>query len=519
MSEVRGIKRTKIIATLGPAITGELVSFDQLKDNTFKASVMQAYERMEALFRSGVNVVRLNFSHGNHECQGVKLKIVRDVAKKLNIPVAILLDTKGPEIRVGNLKGNLISIKTGEKVEIYTTKKIIGEKNKFSVSDSSGTYNMANDLKKKDQILIDDGKLTLKVDNVQKFNGVVHATSLNSHVVWANKRINLPGVKYSMPFLSDKDIADIKYGIENKVDIIAASFVNNSDDVKKIRNILKEHCATGIKIISKIESANAISNIDDIIQKSDGIMVARGDLALEIPYYEIPYWEKYIIKACRLLGKKCIVATQMLDSLEKNVFPTRAEVTDVFYAVERGTDATMLSGESASGLHPINAVEVMNQINLQSEQLFDYGRSIDVYYPKTTNFHTVSGRIIWELALKCAPRRMLVNNTFKYDFIVVFTNDFKLLDAFSNIRFPSTIIAVTTNKSVYLGCGVSYGVYTYLLDKQEWKDDITALSKNEQKLIAQSAIKHYCNIYNFKRNYSCAIFDYKKNCLSKIPNS
>lgn len=507
MKEFSGIKRTKIIATLGPAITGNLSTFAQLEDPKNSDEVVKAHHMMEQIFRKGVNTVRLNFSHGTRESQGVKLKIARDVAKKLNVPISVMLDTNGPEVRVGKLKDDLLFVNEGDLIDIYTKDKIIGENGKFSVSDSSGNYNMALDLEVDNQVLVDDGKLVLRVVNIDRSSNVVHTVALNAHRLAANKRINLPNVNYSIPFLAEKDLEDIKYGIENGIDIIAASFVNSEEDIKQVRNILKQYHASDVQLISKIESTNAIKNIDQIIQKSDGIMIARGDLALEIPYYEIPHWEKYIIKACRLLEKKCIVATQMLDSLERNVLPTRAEVTDVFYAVERGTDATMLSGETASGKYPIQAVEVMSKIDCQSEQLFDYVRSIEVYYTKTKKFHTGIGRIIWDLAKKCTPKRMLVKNTFKYNFIVIFSNDRKVIDAFSLIRFPSTIIAVTNSEKIYRGCGISYGIYPYLLANSQCKTKFCDLTQNDKKIIAKEAIDHYCDFYAADKNYSYAIFD------------
>jgi pyruvate kinase len=331
---------------------------------------------MEGVIMSGVTCCRLNFSHGSYDEHQIRIDLAREIAKKTKRNISIMLDTKGPEIRVGKIDNGPVPIKKNSEVVIYTTTDIVGNANKFSVSDSTNTYNMANDVSDDDIVLVDDGKLQLKISSVDAKKGIIKTIALNDHYINDKKRINLPGVEYSIPFLSKKDREDILYGIKNKVDYIAASFVNSAKNVNEIRDFLKENHGEFIQIISKIESTNAIKNIDEILAASDGIMVARGDLALEIPYYDVPYWQKYIIRKCRLIGKPVIIATQMLDSLERNIQPTRAEVTDVYFAVDRGADCTMLSGESAQGQFPVEAVYTMRRINKRSELLFDYQRSI-----------------------------------------------------------------------------------------------------------------------------------------------
>lgn len=480
---MKHLKRTKIIATCGPSITQKIWNLQDLEDPKFKELKKLAYENMENIIRNGVTTIRLNFSHGDQEEQLVRIKIARDVAKKLNVPISIMLDTQGPEIRVGKVVDAGCQIKKDDTVTIYTVKQIVGKNKEFSATDSTGTYNMLKDLKIGSTVLVDDGKLNLTVKKLDSKNNVVICTAKNTHTVTNRKRINLPNAKYSIPFLSKKDIDDIIFGINNKVDYIAASFANSANDVKAIRKILKEHSAEHIKIISKIESSHAIKNLDEIIKVSDGVMVARGDLSLEIPYYEVPHWERYMIKACRFENKRVIVATQMLDSLEKNIQPTRAEVTDVYFAVDRGTDSTMLSGETANGQYPTVAVEVMSQIDKQSEILFDYERSINYYFPKTKISKTKFGSIVKKLATKVCPKRMVINSNFSHDFVVHFTNNIDEIYALSNVRPAVGVIIVTDSDQVYTGHGVDYGIFTYKVDylksaKKDWKDLSSKIIKN-----------------------------------------
>jgi pyruvate kinase len=260
-----------------------------LKDPANKEMVVLAYKNMQDIIEAGVNCVRLNFSHGTYEEQQVRIQITREVANKLKRNISIMLDTKGPEIRVGKIKNGPVPIKIGSSVTLHTLKEIEGDSNAFFVTDSSGTYNMANDVKVGGIILVDDGKLQLKVNRIDITNGIIETTALNNHSVNDKKRLNLPNTEYSMPFMSDKDRQDILFGIKNDVDYIAASFVNSADNVHEIRKFLDDNGGSHIQIISKIESTHAIQNIDEILAATNGVMVARGDLALEIPYYDVPY--------------------------------------------------------------------------------------------------------------------------------------------------------------------------------------------------------------------------------------
>jgi pyruvate kinase len=384
--------------------------------------VSLAYQRMEGILRAGVTCVRLNFSHGSYEEQQVRINIAREVAKKINRNISVMLDTKGPEIRVGKIKDGPVAIAKDSEVTIYTKESIVGNKNEFFVTDSTGTYNMAKDVKVDGVILVDDGKLQLKIKTVDVEQGLIKTIALNNHFVNDKKRINLPNTEYSMPFMSQKDRDDILFGIKNNVDYIAASFVNSRQNLQEIRDFLDANGGEQIQIVSKIESTHAIRNIDEILEATNGVMVARGDLALEIPFYDVPYWQKYIIRKCRLIGKPSIVATQMLDSLERNIQPTRAEVTDVFFAVDRGADATMLSGESAQGQFPVEAVYTMRQIDKKSELLFDYTRAIHWYFPKA-NLPKYAKKIAKKIAIKCLPHGSNIAPSFRYNFVVIFTND------------------------------------------------------------------------------------------------
>lgn len=480
----RYYKRTKIIATMGPAITQKLWDYKAFNDPTNADVKKLAYEKMEGVIMSGVTCCRLNFSHGSYDEHQIRIDLAREIAKKTKRNISIMLDTKGPEIRVGKIDNGPVPIKKNSEVVIYTTTDIVGNANKFSVSDSTNTYNMANDVSDDDIVLVDDGKLQLKISSVDAKKGIIKTIALNDHYINDKKRINLPGVEYSIPFLSKKDKEDILYGIKNKVDYIAASFVNSAKNVNEIRDFLKENHGEFIQIISKIESTNAIKNIDEILAASDGIMVARGDLALEIPYYDVPYWQKYIIRKCRLIGKPVIIATQMLDSLERNIQPTRAEVTDVYFAVDRGADCTMLSGESAQGQFPVEAVYTMRRINKRSELLFDYQRSIKWYFKKNKYFPKYAKKIAIKIAKECLPFGEAVAPTFKYNFVVIFSNDQTLIQAISNVRPAATIIVITDQKQLLTRFGINYAIQTHYVEN-------LAQAMNDYKVISRSAVNRF----------------------------
>lgn len=333
------MSKTKIMCTIGPSSVDPKI-LQQMAD-------------------AGMRCARINLSHGDFSFYS---KIAKNVKKIAGHSVTLITDTKGPEIRVCELKKPL-AIKSGANVTILTkTFTTPNKPNTFCVYDSTKKYNMAKDLKKGNRIAVDDGKLYLKTISVDVNKGVIKAKALNNHTLVTNKRINLPDSSYSMPFLSQRDIQNLKETVQLGAKGVALSFVCNAKNIKDARKVLCDAGGKNIMIYSKIETQDALNNIASIVKESDGILIARGDLALETPYYNVPYWEVKIIKMCKKQHKPVVVCTQMLDSLERNIHPTRAEVTDVYYAASMGVDYTMLSGETASGWNPVNAVKIMQTI-------------------------------------------------------------------------------------------------------------------------------------------------------------
>ncbi|WP_027363957.1 pyruvate kinase [Desulfotruncus alcoholivorax] len=335
------MRKTKIVCTIGPA--------------------SQKLEVIKEMIKAGMNVARLNFSHGSHEEHRQQIATIRQAAEELGQNIAILLDTKGPEIRLGEFSKSPVMLETGQQFSL-TTEQVLGNQKRVMV-----TYrDLPRNVKKGDRILVDDGLIELIVEAVESTEvlcRVVNGGKLSDH-----KGVNLPGIQVNLPAVTEKDIDDIKFGITQQVDFIAASFVRKASDVLAIRRILEAEGAK-IDIIAKIESRESINNLNEIIKVADGIMVARGDLGVEIPAEEVPIIQKQIIARCNLVGKPVIIATQMLDSMINNPRPTRAEASDVANAIFDGTDAVMLSGESASGKHPIEAVKTMDRIARRAEKV------------------------------------------------------------------------------------------------------------------------------------------------------
>lgn len=320
---------------------------------------------MRQLMLEGMNVARCNFSHGVYEEHKKRMDMVKKIRKEVKRPVAILLDTKGPEVRVRQFKNGKVTLQEGQLFTL-TSEEVEGTEEKVSV-----TYGrLYEDLEVGMKVLIDDGLIEMKVEKVEKTNIVCRV--INGGVVSNNKGINVPDVNLSMPYLSDKDREDILFGIEQDVDFVAASFVQCKEDILQLRRLLDKNGGADIKIISKIENLQGVENIDEIIEVSDGIMIARGDMGVEIPYEEVPVIQKMIIKKVYQVGKQVITATQMLESMIKNPRPTRAEATDIANAVYDGTSAIMLSGETAAGAYPVEAVRTMVRIAERTEQDVDY---------------------------------------------------------------------------------------------------------------------------------------------------
>lgn len=339
------MRKTKIVCTIGPAT--------------------RDVETLKKLILAGMNVARINFSHGNYEDQKIYIDNVKKAREELNMPVALLLDTQGPEIRTGKLEQMPIELKAHDTF-ILVNEDIIGNNEKVSISYKE----LYKDIKIGTQILIDDGKIELEVIEIKNKDVVCKVT--NGDLLGNRKSINLPGTHVNLPSLKEKDIQDLKDGCKVDFDYVAASFVRSAQDVKDIRKVLNENGGEKIKIISKIENQEGIDNLDEIIEVSDGIMVARGDLGVEIPYYEVPIMQKKFIQKCNDAGKIVITATQMLDSMTENPNPTRAEISDVANAIFDVTGAIMLSGESAMGKYPVKCVETMNEIATAVEGYIKY---------------------------------------------------------------------------------------------------------------------------------------------------
>ncbi|AZR74623.1 pyruvate kinase [Anoxybacter fermentans] len=441
------MRRTKIVCTIGPA--------------------SESKEVLKELIKAGMNVARLNFSHGSHEEHGRRIKRIREAAKELGVNVAIMLDTKGPEIRSGILKEDKVELVKGQKL-ILTTEEIEGDANRVSVS----YKNLPNDLYEGARILVDDGLIELKVEKI--YENEIHTVVINGGILGSRKSINLPGVKINLPALTQKDIDDLKFGIEQGVDFIAASFVRKAADVLEIRRILEE-AGADIHIISKIENAEGVENIDEIIKVSDGIMVARGDLGVEIPAEQVPIVQKMIIRKCNKAGKPVITATQMLDSMIRNPRPTRAEASDVANAIFDGTDATMLSGETAAGSYPVEAVKMMARIAERTESSLSFEEILANFdTPEATTTDAISYATC-NIALDLGAAAIITSTRSGYT-----------ARAVSKYRPKSPIIAATPNESVLRKLLLAFGVYPILVPETSTTDEMIEVSVNgalEQGLI------------------------------------
>lgn len=341
------MRRTKIVCTIGPA--------------------SESVETLVNLMEAGMNVARLNFSHGDYEEHGARIKNIREAAEKTGKTIAILLDTKGPEIRTGNFKEGQAELIQGNTVYV-SMNEVEGTAERFSI-----TYpGLIDDVHVGSRILLDDGLIELEVKEIDQANKELKTVALNSGLIKNKKGVNVPNVSVNLPGITDKDANDIKFGIEQEVDFIAASFVRRPSDILEIRELLEQHNATHIQLIPKIENQEGVDNIDSILEVSDGLMVARGDLGVEIPAEDVPLVQKMLIQKCNTVGKPVITATQMLDSMQRNPRPTRAEASDVANAIFDGTDAIMLSGETAAGSYPVESVRTMNNIAEKTETALDH---------------------------------------------------------------------------------------------------------------------------------------------------
>ena len=430
------MKKTKIVCTIGPSSNNEAT--------------------MEQMLLCGMNVARLNFSHGTHETHREVIEMFRRVRDRLQLPAAVMLDTKGPEVRLRDFEYNEVSLTDGTTFTL-TTDEILGNESIASV-----TYkDLPRQLKANDTLLIDDGRIHLKVlsttdTTVECY--VVHGGKLSNH-----KGINLPGVNLDMPYLSDVDKKDLLFGIENDIDFIAASFTRRPQDILDMRKFLNYHGGHQIKIIAKIENLEGIDNFDEILSHSDGIMVARGDMGVEVEYERLPGLQKRFIRRCYQSGKVVITATQMLESMINNPTPTRAEITDVANAVFDGTSAVMLSGESAMGKYPIDSVKVMAKIAEQAEQdAFEMNVFKDIHHDMDSSDMT---NAICDAT--CTTARDL-----KAKAIIAVTKHGHTARRMSKFRPSTPIVAATPVMKTYHQLALSWGVYPVLARYQKTSDDL-----------------------------------------------
>ncbi len=416
------MRKTKIVCTIGPS--------------------SESLENTKKLIQAGMNVARLNFSHGDFEEHGNRIKNIRQANVELGTSVAILLDTKGPEIRLGKLKEEPIELVQGETITL-TTEEILGDRNRIPVTYS----NLPNDLTVGATVLIDDGLIGLTVESIDGTE--IHCRIVNNGPIKSKKGVNVPGVKISLPGITEKDAGDIVFGIEQGIDFIAASFVRKASDVLEIRELLEKHNGGHIQIISKIENQEGVDNLDEILEVSDGLMVARGDLGVEIPAEEVPLVQKMMIKKCNHAGKPVITATQMLDSMQRNPRPTRAEASDVANAIFDGTDAIMLSGETAAGKYPVESVQTMSRIAERTEQALEYREIFtrQANAQKTSVTEAVS-QAVANSALDLNAKAIITSTQSGFTARVV-----------SKYRPKAPIIAVTPDESVMRRLALGWGVF------------------------------------------------------------
>ena len=430
------LKKTKIVCTIGPS--------------------SEKPEILEELIKNGMNVARLNFSHGTHEEHLEKIKTIRKVRRKLNVPVAIMLDTKGPEIRTGNFDVDEVYLKPNDTFTL-TTRDIIGNANIVSVSYKG----LPNDVEVGSIIYIDDGLVQLEVTEIKDGTEVV-CKALNNGILSNHKGVNLPGSKTNLPSITPKDVDDIKFGIENDIDFIAASFVRKKEDVYDIRRVLEDHGGENIKIISKIESQEGVDNLDEIIEASDGIMVARGDLGVEIKTELIPIVQKQIIRKVNMASKPVITATQMLDSMIRNPRPTRAETTDVANAIIDGTDCVMLSGETAGGKYPVEAVNTMRNICITTELSDDFNKN--VYETDISTINNITNAI--------AKNTCDIAKELDAKAIISCTSSGNTSRVLSKFKPKTNIVAATITEKVARQLSVVWGVYPVVIQEAKETDEL-----------------------------------------------
>lgn len=429
------MRRTKIICTIGPASESE--------------------EKLRELMLAGMNVARFNFSHGTHEEQKIKFERVDRVRRELGLPVATLLDTKGPEIRLRDFKDGKVELEAGQTFTL-TTENILGTKEKAAI-----TYkNLKNDISEGTTILIDDGLIEMNVEKIEGEDIICRV--INGGFVSNHKGVNVPGAVLSMPYISEADKADILFGVEKGFEFLAASFARTKDDILQVRKILNEK-KSNMKIIAKIENMQGIENMEEILSVSDGVMVARGDMGVEVPLEEVPILQKKMIKMAVTHGKHVITATQMLESMIKNPRPTRAEATDIANAIYDGTTAIMLSGESAAGLYPVEAVKTMAKIAESAEHDIDYRGRLARYSEDKRDITTA-------IAYATCSTAMDLNAAA----IITVTMSGFSAESVSRYKPGCMIIGCTVNARVCRQLNLLWGVNPLLIGEEELPETLFA---------------------------------------------
>ena len=442
------MRKTKIICTMGPATDREGV--------------------LEKLVEVGMNVARFNFSHGSHEEQKQRMDRLKAIRKRVQKPVAILLDTKGPEIRIGNFEHDKIQLASGDKF-ILTGRAVLGNEKEVQVL----YEHLAEDVKIGSRILIDDGLVEMIVEAIEGTD--IHCHVINDGVISNHKGVNIPDVHVNLPYISEGDRADLLFGIEQDVDFVAASFVRCGADVKQIRELLDANGGNMIKIIAKIENGEGVANIDEIIEASDGIMIARGDMGVELPEEEVPVVQKMIIKKVYEAGKQVITATQMLDSMMKNPRPTRAETTDVANAIYDGTSAIMLSGETAAGKFPVESLAMMVRIAERTER--------DIDYKKRFFGHDRSANPDITDAISHATCTTAYDLNAKA--IVTVTKSGRSARMISRYRPACAVVGCAVTEKVWRQLNLSWGVTPVLLEE---KQDIFELFTHAVEVTKESGL-------------------------------
>ncbi len=441
------MRKTKIICTIGPACDNE--------------------ETLTQMCMNGMNVARLNFSHGTLEEHQQKINLVKSVREKLGLPIAIMLDTKGPEYRIKTFENKKITLSDGDTFT-FTTDDIIGNQERVSVN----YKRLTDDLEAGDTILLNNGLVIFRVEEIKGSD--VICTVVSGGVLSDRKSMNFPNKVMKNEYLSEHDKTDLLFGIENDVDFVAASFVSNKNDVAAVRDFLDNNGGKNIDIIAKIENRAGVDNIDEICELSDGIMVARGDLGVEIPFVEVPAIQKYLIQKCRLLGKRVITATEMLESMIHNPRPTRAEISDVANAVYDGSSAVMLSGETAAGKHPAEAVKNMAEIAEYTEKHIDYKRWFATTDYKIINIIDAISHATCAMAIDVNAKCIVVNSITG-----------KTARMVSRFRCPAEIIGVTTNLKAWRQLNLSWGVTPVLEEEYSSLDIVFYQALNHAKEIME----------------------------------